>query len=168
LSQPASERIAVLGLGNPVISDDRAGLAVVEELRRLLATSPIENVAVLESTRGGFELIDLLAGYSYAVIVDCLSVPEPDPGRVRRLSLDNVAGSARLINAHEIGIRDAFELARRMGTAMPETVEILAIEGGDTLTISEEMTPPVAAAVAPLARQIHSMLAARSVKPASH
>jgi len=52
----AAERTAVLGMGNPVVSDDRVGLAVAEELRRLLAEAPIEGVAVLESTRGGFEL----------------------------------------------------------------------------------------------------------------
>ncbi len=152
------KRIAVLGLGNPVVSDDRVGLAVAEEVRRLLETSPLENVAVLESTRGGFELIDLLSGYSHAILVDCLSVPAPVPGRVRCLSLTNVAGSARLVNAHEISVGTAFELAAKMGIEMPGAVEILAIEGMDTSTISEEMTPLVRAAVGPLARQIHARL----------
>jgi hydrogenase maturation protease len=157
----ALERVAVLGLGNPVVSDDRVGLAVAEELRRLLETSPIENVVVLESTRGGFELIDLLSGFSHAVIVDCLTLPDSQPGRVRQLTLENVSGSARLINAHEISIGEAFELARRMGTEMPRTVEIFAVEGGDTSTVSEEMTPLVAACVRPLALQIHAALTAR-------
>jgi hypothetical protein len=48
-----------------------------------------------------------------------------------------------------------------MGIAMPRSVEIFAIEGGDTSTISEEMTPAVAAAVEPLAREIHALIAAR-------
>ena len=157
----AAARIAVLGMGNPVVSDDRVGLAVAEELRRLLAEAPIEGVAVLESTRGGFELIDLLSGFSDAVIIDCLTLPQPSPGRVQRLSLDRVTGSARLINAHEISLTQAFQLAAKMGIAMPRSVEIFAIEGGDTSTISEEMTPAVAAAVEPLAREIHALIAAR-------
>ncbi len=152
-------RIAVLGLGNPVVSDDRVGLAVAEELRRLLEAAPIENVTVLESTRGGFELIDLLTGYDGAILVDCLSLPDPVPGRVRELSLTNVSGSARLINAHEISVGTAFELAAKMGIEMPKDVEIFAIEGMDTSTVSEEMTPAVVAAVAPLARRIHAALA---------
>ena len=158
---PLPSRTAVLGMGNPVVSDDRVGLAVAEQLRRLLADAPIEGVTVLESTRGGFELIDLLSGFSDAVIIDCLTLPEPSPGRVRRLSLDHVAGSARLINAHEISITQAFQLAAKMGIEMPNAVEIFAIEGGDTSTISEEMTPAVAAAVEPLAREIHALIAAR-------
>jgi hydrogenase maturation protease len=158
---PLPSRTAVLGLGNPVVSDDRVGLAVAEEFRRLLAEAPIEGVTVLESTRGGFELIDLLSGFSDAVIIDCLTLPQPSPGRLRRLSLDHVAGSARLINAHEISITQAFQLAAKMGIEMPRAVEIFAIEGGDTSTISEEMTPAVAAAVEPLAREIHALIAAR-------
>jgi hydrogenase maturation protease len=129
-----SQRTAILGLGNPVVSDDRVGLAVAEELRRLLAASPIENVSVMESTRGGFELIDLLAGFDRAIIIDCLSLPDPTPGHIRELALTNVAGSARLINAHEISISTAFELAGAMGIEMPKTVEIFAIEGLDTST----------------------------------
>ena len=115
--------------------------------------------------RGGFELIDLLSGFTHAVIVDCLSLPDPVPGRIQRLTLDNVAGSARLINAHEISIRVAFDLAAKMGIEMPKTVEIFAIEGLDTSTISEEMTDPVSASVAPLARQIHAMLTSRAAAP---
>ncbi|MFB3776893.1 MAG: hydrogenase maturation protease [Bryobacteraceae bacterium] len=160
MSGTSTRRTAVLGLGNPVVADDRVGLAVAERIRRLLEESPIKDVEVLESMRGGFELIDLLSGFAHAVIIDCLTVPDPTPGRVHRLALDNVAGSARLINAHEISIWEAFELARKMGIDMPETVDIFAIEGGDTLTMTEEMTPLVAAAVEPLARQIHTALAA--------
>jgi hydrogenase maturation protease len=165
LSSAEIRRTAVLGLGNPVVSDDRVGLAVAQEVQRLLAQSPVENVEVLESTRGGFELIDLLSGFSHAVIIDCLAVPDPVPGRIRRLTLDNVAGSARLVNVHEISIGEAFELARRLDTPMPKTVDIYAVEGGDVSTMSEEMTPPVEAAVGPLARQIHESLAGKMGAP---
>ncbi len=149
-------RTAVLGLGNPIVSDDRVGLAVAAEVRRLLEAHPVESVTVLESTRGGFELIDLLAGYERAILVDCLSLPDPTPGRVRQLSLGNVSGSARLVNAHEISIATAFELAAAMGIEMPKSVEIFAVEGMDTSTVSEEMTPAVAGVVAPLAGRIYA------------
>ncbi len=151
-------RTVVLGLGNPVLSDDGVGLAVAAEVKRLLAEEPISGVDVLASTRAGFELIDLLRGYARAIIVDCLTLPDPVPGRVRRLGLDDVAGSARLINAHEISIETAFRLAERLGIPMPEEVEILAVEAEDTSTIGERLTPAVAAAVAPLARAIYEKL----------
>jgi hydrogenase maturation protease len=157
-----SERTVVLGLGNPVLRDDRAGLAVVRELGRLLAENPIPGVDVLASTRAGFELIDLLRGYARAIIVDCLDLPDSRPGHVRRLTLDEIAGSARLVNVHEISVGTAFQLAERMGIAMPAEVEIIAVEAGDTTSIAEELSPAVQAAVTPLAREIYEDLRRRA------
>ena len=159
---PTSGRTVVLGLGNPVLSDDGVGLAVVAALRRLLRADPIPGVDVLASTRAGFELIDLLRDYGRAVLVDCLTLPEPQPGRVRRLGLDDFAGSSRLVNVHELSVGLAFQLAERMGIRMPTQVEILAVEAADTLTIAESLTPTVQAAVDPLAHEIYEDLKRRA------
>jgi hydrogenase maturation protease len=148
--------VAVLGLGNPVLGDDGVGLHVAEEFERLLREGPVAGVTVLTSTRAGFDLINLLTGFSHAIIIDCLELPEPVPGRIRLLDLNSLSGSARLVGVHDISVADAFELAAILGTGMPGTVEIYAVEGGDTQTISEEMTPAVTAAVAPLARMVYA------------
>jgi hydrogenase maturation protease len=158
----AGVRTVVLGLGNPVLCDDGVGLAVVAALRKLLEAGPISGVDVLASTRAGFELIDLLRDYGRAILVDCLAIPDPQPGRVRRLALDDVAGSSRLVNAHELSVGVAFQLAERMGIPMPSEVEILAIEAADTCTIFEGLTPAVEAAVAPLSREIYEDLKRRA------
>ncbi|MFI5338226.1 MAG: hydrogenase maturation protease [Candidatus Methylomirabilales bacterium] len=153
-----SGRTVALGLGNPVVSDDGVGLAVAAELKRLLAEAPVRGVDVLASTRAGFELIDILRGYARAIIVDCVVLPDPQPGRVCRLTLDDVSGCARLVNAHEMSVGTAFRLAERMGIPMPGEVEIIAVEAGDTSTIAEALTPAVQATVGPLAREIHDRL----------
>jgi hydrogenase maturation protease len=150
----------VLGLGNPVVSDDRVGLAVADEVKRLLAERPVAGVEVAHSLRGGFELIDLLNGYERAILVDCVMVNEPAPGFVRELELDKVAGSARLVGSHELSVGEAFAFARKMGIEMPARVTIFGVEGGEVGLISEELTAPVAAAVAPLAARIYALLAA--------
>ena len=148
--------VAILGLGNPVLTDDAVGLHVATEVERLLREQPIAGVSVLTSTRAGFELINLLAGFTHALIIDCLELPNPFPGRIRRLELSSLSGSARLVGVHDISVADAFELASTLGTTMPGTVEIYAVEGADTQTLSEEMTPAIAAAVPPLARALHA------------
>ena len=159
---PTSERTVVLGLGNPVLCDDGVGLAVVSTLRKLLEAAPIPGVDVLASTRAGFELIDLLRDYRRAILVDCLALPDPQPGRVRRLDLNDVSGSSRLVNAHEVSVGVAFRLAERMGVPMPTEVEILAVEAADTRTLAEGLTPAVEAAVGPLCREIYEDLRRRA------
>jgi len=148
----------VLGLGNPVRFDDAVGLRVAEAVEQLLAAEPVPGARVLTSTRAGLELVDLLSGADRAIIVDCLELPEPVPGRVRRLTLEDVSGAARLVGAHDITIAGAFEFARVSGVAMPQVVEIYAVEAGDTRRIEEGLSPEVAAAVPPLAGEIHQRL----------
>jgi len=159
---PTSGRTVVLGLGNPVLCDDGVGLAVVAALKQLLKAAPIPGVDVLASTRAGFELIDLLRDYRRAILVDCLALPDPQPGRVRRLGLDDVAGSSRLVNVHDLSVEVAFQLAERLGIPMPTEVEILAVEAADTSTICEELTPAVEAAVDPLSHEIYEDLKRRA------
>lgn len=160
MSHAQAGRVVVLGLGNPVVSDDRAGLAVASAVARLLEERPVPGVDVLVSTRGGFELIDLLNHYSKAILVDCLTLPEPVAGRIRQLDLNSLAGSTRLFNAHELSLVQARDLALHLGITMPEEIVIWAIEGADTCTISDQMTPEVAATIEPLALRIHEWLAA--------
>ena len=151
-----SVAVAVLGLGNPVLCDDAVGLHVAAEVERLLREDSIPGVTVLTSTRAGFDMINLLTGFTHALIIDCLELPEPIPGRIRLLDLNSLSGSARLVGVHDISVADAFELAATLGIRMPGTIEIYAVEGGDTQTISEEMTPAVAAVVSPLARMVYA------------
>lgn len=144
----------VLGLGNTVLSDDGVGIAIIQALERMLPYHPFDDVELVTSTRAGFDLLDLLSGYRNAIIVDCLAVPNPEPGRIRRLQLANVSGSMRLVGGHDMSIGVAFQLAEHLGIPMPSSVTIMAIEGEDTVTLHEGLTPRVAAAVETAAVQV--------------
>jgi len=150
----ANKKIAILGLGNPVLTDDAMGLRIAERLEALLLENPLPGLDILTSTRAGFELIDLLSGYEYAIIVDAFLSDNPEPGKVRYLSMQNISGNARLIGPHDISVDVAFELAKQLGIPMPGDVEIVAIEVEDVYTLSEEMTPPIKAVIEPLAVEL--------------
>lgn len=156
----------VVGLGNPVRYDDAVGLRTAEAVARLLEAGPVAGVRVAVSTRAGLELVDLLTGAARAIIVDCLAPAEPVPGRIHRLTPDEVAGSTRLIGAHDVSVGDAFALARVAGIPMPETIDIYAVEVGDIDRIEEGLSPAVARAVPALAQRIYAQLARRPLRPA--
>ncbi len=147
-------RLVVLGLGNPLRGDDAAGLRVAEEVAGRLRERPIEGVSVATSSRAGLEIIELLHGAAGAIVVDCLAMPAPHPGRVRRLSLEDCAGSARLVGAHDLSLADAFALARAAGVAMPHALEIFGIEAEDTERIDDRLSPAVSSAAERLAAEI--------------
>jgi hydrogenase maturation protease len=155
--------IVVLGLGNPVLTDDGVGLAVIRELEHLLYQDPIPGVVPLATTRAGFELIDMLAGSSLAIIIDCLVMEHPVPGRVRKLEISDLNGIHRLAGSHEISLTSSFELADMLGISMPSDVIVYGIEAEDTVSFSERLSPPVEAAVTPLAIEIHEYLKTQSL-----
>ena len=61
----------VIGLGNPVLSDDGVGPRVAAELKLL---SEKDDILVKEANTGGLGLLDLLAGYDRAIIIDAIQM----------------------------------------------------------------------------------------------
>ncbi len=60
----------VLGLGNDILCDDGAGLYVARELKKTLANR--KDFSVAEASLAGLGLLDLLAGYDKAIVIDAI------------------------------------------------------------------------------------------------
>lgn len=135
--------VLVLGIGNTLFTDDGAGLYAVR-----LAASRWQGRGVdfAEAMVGGLELMDLLAGYQAALIVDAAVTGCAAPGEVFLIDVDSLPAFAGG-GAHGAHLGTALETAARLGVAMPSRVVALAIEAGDVETLGEELTPPVAAAM---------------------
>ncbi len=155
----AGERIPrtlVLGLGNPLLSDDRAGLCVVERLGPSLTGRP--GLEFAEDYRGGLRLMERLIGYDRAVIIDAQCSGAP-PGTVVTLSMD--APSTRHgASAHDVDLWTALELGRQAGAELPspDNIRIIAIEAADVDTFAEECTPSVAEGIARAVEVVLSLL----------
>ncbi len=142
----------VLGLGNPLVSDDSVGLRVVAELKPVLAGR--EDVEVGEDYWGGLRLMERMIGFDRAVIIDAIRTGAP-PGTIHRLSPDAMA-TQRSASAHDVNLPTALEFGRRAGARLPADRDILlvAVEVEDILNFGEQCTPAVAAAVAPAAQAV--------------
>ena len=138
-------RTLVLGLGNPLLGDDAVGLKVAALVRERLDGAP--GVDVEEEEAGGLRLMERMAGYDRAVLVDA-AVTGGAPGEVRRLVPEDLP-TQRTAAAHGIDLSRALALGRQLGYPMPEEVRIVAIEAASVLEFREDMTPAVAAAVEP-------------------
>jgi hydrogenase maturation protease len=136
----------VLGMGNPILSDDGVGLLVAERLRE----SPLpEHVEVMQSEVAGLRLLELVRGFTRVIIIDALRSPAESgrrPGEVHRYEAKDFKGGHRYGSAHSIGLDTALELGHKLGYDMPEQVTVFAIEAEDVETFGEELSPPVAEA----------------------
>jgi len=143
--------VVVIGLGNPILSDDAVGILVARELAGRL---PAEKVEVKESMRGGLDLIDMLAGYATAHLVDGIQTGREPPGHIWRLGMDDLPPALTLASSHEVDLPTAVKFAEQMGYAMPSRFAIWAIEVADPYTVSEEISEPVRQAIPRCLEQI--------------
>ncbi len=135
----------ILGLGNPLITDDSVGLRVVEALKPLLADQP--DIEVSEDYWGGLRLMERLIGFDRAIVVDAIQTGSP-PGTIHLLTADGIA-TQRSASAHDVNLATALEFGRQAGAKLPENdrIQLVGIEAEDVLTFCERCTPAVEAAI---------------------
>lgn len=143
--------MVVVGLGNPILSDDAAGILVARELAARL---PAERVEIVESMRGGLDLIEMLAGYATAHLVDAIQTGREPPGHIWRLEMDDLPPALTLAGSHEVDLPTAMKFAEQMGYEMPLRFAIWAIEVADPFTVSEQLSEPVRQAIPLCVEQI--------------
>ena len=146
-----AKRAIIVGLGNPIRRDDAVGPAVARLVHQRLGAADVD---FREAAVGGIELVELLAGYDRAVIIDAIKTEGGHVGDCYLLDLDGSRPSARTGMTHEVGLLEGMEFGRKVGLEMPGYLRVYAVEVADPFTFSTEMTPEVQAAVPLVAEHI--------------
>ncbi len=136
----------VLGLGNPILTDDGVGIYVV----RAVATHyQRDGVVFAEASVGGLRLLDTIVGYERVIIVDAIQTRDGKPGDIHRLHPNSLRASLHSGSTHDLSLPGALALGRGMGMVLPDddSLIIIAIEANDVLTFGEGCTSAVAAAI---------------------
>jgi hydrogenase maturation protease len=134
----------ILGLGNPILSDDGAGCQVAALLKDRLQQPKVE---VMEASLAGLDFLDLLTAYDQAVIIDSVQTREGLPGQIYRLDPEALAYTCHAATPHDVNLATALELGKKLGLPLPRQITIFAIEVKDVTSFSETCTPEVAAAI---------------------
>ncbi|MDQ7031191.1 MAG: hydrogenase maturation protease [Desulfonauticus sp.] len=143
----------VIGLGNPFLADDRAGIVVVEDLERLGLPAHFE---ILHTV--GFELLDKVLDYKRAIIVDACMLGK-NVGEILEVSVKDIFTSSSLINSHAMHIGSTLKLGDELyPERMPEEIRIFLIEVENIKEFSQEFTPEVLKAVEEVKRRIKELL----------
>jgi hydrogenase maturation protease len=150
-----SPETLVIGLGNPILSDDGVGWRVIEEL---CCTAEVQRNLSAEFdcvSLGGLALMERMVGYDRVVLVDAIRTQGGAPGTVYRLALDDLP----TLNAdavHDASLKAALDVGRRLGAHLPAAAQIaiIAVEAADVLNFGESLSPAVAAAVPEAARLV--------------
>jgi len=137
--------VLVLCLGNDLVTDDAFGPTVASRLENQVW--PDDNVEVLFAPVAGFALLDLLNNRQAVLVVDAIFTGEAEPGTLHFFEAGNLAPTRGLVTSHQMNLPTALKFGREMKIAMPESIDVLAVEVEDVETLSEELTPRVSSAV---------------------
>jgi hydrogenase maturation protease len=138
-------RTLIIGLGNPLVSDDAVGLRVVEELKAKLAGR--DDIEVSEDYWGGLRLMERMIGFQRAIVVDAIQSGAP-PGTIHLLGTGDLP-TQRSASAHDVNLPTALEFGRRAGASLPpdDCIRLVGIEVVDILNFGQHCTPEVEAAI---------------------
>ena len=157
-------RIAVIGLGSPIMCDDAVGLRVSETIDAL----DMDEVDCFQEAIGGLDILPVIHGYSHAIVVDAIQTGEYRPGTVllfRESDFDEVITDAA---THDVNLPTAIKIGRKMDPEiMPETISFVAVEVQDIKTVTETMTPEVEAAVDSAKRAVLHLISEMRGMPVS-
>jgi hydrogenase maturation protease len=128
-------KVLVLGMGNPILSDDGVGLVVANALK-----GRIKGVDVAVSAMIGFELIDIVCGYDQVFVVDAMCTRGGVSGDIRKISALGGEGTLHLFSSHGMNFFELIEMGRSCGLCMPEVGAVYGIEIGDCVTFTEEIS----------------------------
>lgn len=139
----------VLGIGNPILSDDAVGIKIAQ---RLEAKKP--NISVEQTNEAAIALLDLITGYDKLIIIDSIKTKGGKSGELYKLTLDDIKPNKDFTSSHGMDIATSFEVGKSLGFQMPETVSIYAVEVKDNENFSEQCTPEVSKKIPSMVEQI--------------
>jgi hydrogenase maturation protease len=151
----------VVGLGNPILTDDGVGVKVAYAVEEALSPNIPENISVTEASVGGLRLMELVEGYDRVILIDAIMTTDHDFGTIHRLTLDDlreITPTAHSASAHDTSLVTALDAGKGMGMKMPTEFEIIAIEVENVMDFSDEPTPAVAAAIPKVTEMVLGLL----------
>ena len=128
----------ILGIGNPILTDDGVGIRVAQRIRE---ERPDLNVE--ETSEVGLTLLELVAGYDRLVMIDAVKTGRGEPGELYELTLQSLVKNKDYCSLHGIDIGTVLELGQKLGYNTPELINIYAIEIQDDDHFGEHCTEEV-------------------------
>jgi hydrogenase maturation protease len=159
---PHPIKIVIVGYGNPYCGDDGVGPAAARLVHATLAEET--GASLLELSTSSLELIERLAGFDRAVIIDAL-VDEAEPlGAVKRLEL--VDGRAIPgLGFHTAGLGSALALARALGMDAPASVGVYGVVIREPREFQERLGDELSSLMPEVVRTLTELIREEAARP---
>ncbi|MDI6840010.1 MAG: hydrogenase maturation protease [bacterium] len=157
----------ILGLGNPILSDDGVGVKIVQELKKVKtqrdcfadARNDIK-IEIKEGNVAGISILDEIAGYDRLMVIDSIKTGKGKPGDVYKLKIEDLVGAycntslPHLSYSHGVDFATVIKLGEKLGYKLPKVIDIYGIEIENNTTFSENCTKKVKTSIPKVVKKI--------------
>ena len=152
----------IIGLGNPILTDDGVGVKVAYAVEEALSPNIPENITVIEASAGGLRLMELMVGYDRIILIDAIMTSNShDYGKIHQMTLDDlrqITPTEHSTSAHDTSLVVALDAGESLGLHMPKEFNIIAVEVENVMDFSDEPTPAVAKAIPKVTKIVLGMI----------
>lgn len=135
----------ILGVGNPILGDDAAGLIAAQKIAQKI---PKEVAEVKEFNGGSIYLFDELLGYDEVILIDTLAIKGYEEGEVVQLDPLNIKPKVDVSNGHDLPFHMLLEVYRTtFPELMPKKMCMFGIITGPQLVFKEGVSKKIERAI---------------------
>lgn len=137
-------KIAIMGFGNPVRSDDAVGCYVIDELTAYYMNS--RDVTLFDMGTSAFEILFKLKGHDYIILVDGTTNSGETPGTIFKLPASEVESAPQddpMVFLHSLKWDQALSYAKKiLREEYPDNIDVYLV-AIDNTKLGEGMTEEV-------------------------
>ena len=137
----------ILGMGNPILSDDGVGLHIARAFEGRFAGTDVRTSALI-----GLDLLDIVADYAHVFVIDAIQDRSRPLGTVVKLAAGK--GARHLFSSHGMHFFEILQLGKDAGIAVPEVAGIYGVTIGHECPFGEDLSPLLARRQARIVSQI--------------
>ncbi len=146
-------RILIIGIGNPLRSDDGLGWSVAQELLREIQRDDVRVVAAHQLTP---EMAEQVSRAETVIFID--SSRTGKPGSVRRQPVLPTQSAGHL--SHDLSVPDILAVAQELYGCSPTAYMITVT--GESFATGDRLSPKVSAAVPRLKSEVFRLLGSKT------
>ncbi|UJG40506.1 MAG: hydrogenase maturation protease [Candidatus Heimdallarchaeum aukensis] len=137
-------KIAIIGLGNPIVGDDAVGIRVLDYIKENKTLPSFVDIMV-DVSLSGIGLVELFRGYDKVIIIDSMQSNQFEPGTVLRLNPDQFVSALHVSDYHNMDFFTAYEFGKEIYDDLPpnEQIVILGIEINYITEFSDQLSPEI-------------------------
>lgn len=132
-------KIALIGLGNPIVGDDAIGIRVVDFIRDTFSLPDYVEI-IGDVSLAGIGLVEQFRGFDKIILVDSIQTGTHPKGTVVHLNQEEYSTALHISDYHNMDFFTALDFCNQVYDDIPKDITIIGIEIISVTEFSDELS----------------------------